>query len=40
MLKRRYDSFNPAERATVAILAFGAVMTMMGSLVQYYHLMA
>jgi hypothetical protein len=40
MLKRRYDSFDPAERATVAVLAFGAVMTVMGSLAQYYHLMA
>ena len=42
MLKGQYESFDPsmAERATLAVLAFGAVMVMLGSLIEYYHLMA
>jgi hypothetical protein len=40
MLKRQYQSFGVAERVTLVVLALGAMMTMMGSLIQYYHLMA
>jgi hypothetical protein len=36
------ESFDPsmAQRATLAVLAFGALMVMLGSLIEYYHLMA